>query len=200
MTGRIDDIDVVVVPNGVGRGRLDRDPPLALQLHGIHGGTDVILALDLVHRVNAARVIENPLGERGLSRVDMGTDADISNLVQIREHDRLAIRPTGGSSGEAKQEGSPMNRKFQRGWVAAHISEVSIRFPPGPRGSNEVPIGTHRSLGAPRKPWFFGKLRPALRDREALSRHQAAVRGRLLRPLTHARFGERNLSPEGSHA
>ena len=59
---RIDDVDVVIRPDGVRRGRLDRDAALPFQLHGVHRRADGILALDLVHRMNASGVEEDPLG------------------------------------------------------------------------------------------------------------------------------------------
>jgi hypothetical protein len=83
VAGRVNDVDVVAAPVDVGGGRLDGDAPLPLQLHGVHGGAHVVLALDLVHLVDAARVVQDALGQCGLARVDVGGDADVSDLGQV---------------------------------------------------------------------------------------------------------------------
>lgn len=46
-TWRVNDVDVMVVPDGVGSSRLDGDASLSLQLHGVHGGSDPVLSLHL---------------------------------------------------------------------------------------------------------------------------------------------------------
>jgi hypothetical protein len=38
--------------------------------------------VDLAHLVGAARVVEDPLGRRGLARVDVGHDPDVPDAVQ----------------------------------------------------------------------------------------------------------------------
>jgi len=88
VTGGIDDVDVVglklllrSVPNAVGRGRLDRDALLALEIHRVHLGADAVLAAHLVDLVNSTRVKEDALGERRLPGVDVRRDADVADAV-----------------------------------------------------------------------------------------------------------------------
>ena len=83
VAGRVDDVYVVLLPVDVGGGRLDGDASLTLELHGVHGGAHLILALHFVHLIDAARVEEQTLGERRLARVDVCRYADVSYLFQI---------------------------------------------------------------------------------------------------------------------
>ena len=75
---------LLLAPLAVRGGRLDRDALLALEIHRVHLGADAVLAADLVDRVDAARVIEDALGQRGLARVDMRRDADVPNFFDLR--------------------------------------------------------------------------------------------------------------------
>ena len=94
--GRVDDVDLRVVPVDRRRGRGDRDPSLLLQLHVVHHGT---LTLDFLDHVGAARVIQDPLGERGLARVDVGRDADVAIRCEGFPWSRctLTLPPKGGT-------------------------------------------------------------------------------------------------------
>src|SRR5262249_33636163 len=82
--GRVDEVDVEAVPLAVGGGRLDGDSFLTLQVHGVHLGADARLAPDLFDLVDFSRVKEDALGKRGLPRIDVGRDADVSDLVDGR--------------------------------------------------------------------------------------------------------------------
>ena len=87
VTGGVDDVDGVVVPDAGGGGRGDGDPPLLLLLHPVHRGCAFVDFADLVV---ATRVIEDALGQGGLARVDVSHDPDISgsaqgHLSQVRE-------------------------------------------------------------------------------------------------------------------
>ena len=77
----VDDVDRVVVPFNLGGGGGDGDALLALEVHEVHLGA-VAALLDLVHPVDAAAVVEHPLGQGGLPRVDVGGDADIAMVFQ----------------------------------------------------------------------------------------------------------------------
>ena len=59
-------------PVAEGRGGLDGDTLLTLEIHGVHLGTDGILASDLVYRLDSARVEENSLSTCRFSAVDVG--------------------------------------------------------------------------------------------------------------------------------
>ncbi len=66
-------------PEAVGRGRGDGDPALLLLDHPVHGGSALV---DLAQLVVDAGVIEDPLGHRGLARVDVGHDPDVACPLQ----------------------------------------------------------------------------------------------------------------------
>ena len=87
---RVDDVDVVAVPDAVGGRRLDGDAALALEIHGVHGGAHAVLALHLVNGADTAGIEEDPLGQRGLARVDVGADADVADPGEIDGH---GLRP-----------------------------------------------------------------------------------------------------------
>ena len=72
------------------RGALDRDPALALELHRVHLRADAVLPLDLVDRVDARRVIEDSLRQRGLAAVDVSRDADVADFGEIRKHGNVS--------------------------------------------------------------------------------------------------------------
>jgi hypothetical protein len=79
VAGRVDDVDLVVAPEGGRRGRCDRDAALLLLDHPVHGGGALV---DLTDLVGPARVIEDALGRCRLARVDVGHDADVAGLVE----------------------------------------------------------------------------------------------------------------------
>ena len=77
--GRVDDVDTVVVPvAGRGGGR-DRDAARSLLLHPVHHGGAFV---DLADLIGPARIVEYPLGDRRLAGIDVGDDADISNIFE----------------------------------------------------------------------------------------------------------------------
>ena len=93
VAGRVDDVDLLVAPVDGGRGRGDRDPALLLQLHVVHHRA---FALDLLDHVDAAGVEQDPLGQRGLARVDVGRDPDIADVAKVFHGRRsLSRRPKG---------------------------------------------------------------------------------------------------------
>ena len=83
MTGRIDDVDAVIAPLGCRRRRGDRDSPLALLRHPVHNGRALV---DLTDLIGFAGVIENALGRRRLTRVNMRDDADVPSSLDFRGH------------------------------------------------------------------------------------------------------------------
>jgi len=75
VTGRIDDVDALVVPIAGRRGRRDCYAALLFLLHPIHGGSAI---MDFTDLMALAGVVENPFGRRRLTGVDMRHDADIA--------------------------------------------------------------------------------------------------------------------------
>ena len=81
--GGVDDVDLVVVPEAGGRRGGDGDPALLLLLHPVHGGGAVVHLTDLVADTG---VVEDALGRRRLTGVDVRHDADVADLGQVRQH------------------------------------------------------------------------------------------------------------------
>src|SRR5262249_12980491 len=89
VAGRVDQVDDVAVPLEPHVLGLDRDAALALEVHRV----EVLRAH--VARVDGARQLEEPVGERRLPVVDMGDDADAEDRVERRHNLRiLADAPT----------------------------------------------------------------------------------------------------------
>ena len=79
VAGRVDDVDPRVAPAAGGGGRRDGDAALLLLGHPVH---DRRALVDLTDLVGAARVVQDPLGRRGLARVDVGHDPDVANRAK----------------------------------------------------------------------------------------------------------------------
>jgi hypothetical protein len=76
----VDDVDGVVVPLAGGRRGRDGDAALLLLLHPVHRGGALV---DLTDLVVDAGVEEDPLGRRGLARVDVRHDPDVADLGEV---------------------------------------------------------------------------------------------------------------------
>ena len=81
VAGRVDDVDLVVLPPTGRRGRRDRDAALLLLLHPVHRGAAVVDFTDLV--VDAG-VEQDALGRRRLAGIDVRHDADVADASQVR--------------------------------------------------------------------------------------------------------------------
>ena len=75
VTGGIDDVDSVALPIASGSGGGDGDTSLLFLLHPVHGGGAV---MNLAYLVRLAGIVQNSLGRRCFSRVDMRHDTDIA--------------------------------------------------------------------------------------------------------------------------
>ena len=100
MTGSVDDVDGGVVPTGSGGGRRNGDAALLLLGHPVHDGGALV---DLSHLVRLARVIQDALGGRGLTGIDVSHNADIARVFQrVQTHSltpwtrRPDVRPARG--------------------------------------------------------------------------------------------------------
>ena len=67
--------------------------------------------VNLAHTMDPARIIEKPLGQGGLPRIDMGDDANISNLLQwgLLSHVKLDD-PTGGTRNDLNTKAAMLTR------------------------------------------------------------------------------------------
>src|SRR5256886_13606847 len=75
----VDNVDPVAAPVGDRGRRGDRDPPLLLLDHPVHGGGAVV---HLAHLVDPARIEEGAFGRGCLPGIDVGHDADVPYLVE----------------------------------------------------------------------------------------------------------------------
>jgi hypothetical protein len=80
MTGSVNNIDRVVAPIAGSDRRGDRDAPLLLLDHPVHGGLAV---MDFSHLVHAPGVIEDPFGDRRLPCINVGNDTDVACLCEF---------------------------------------------------------------------------------------------------------------------
>jgi hypothetical protein len=80
VAGRIDDVYLVLAPVRRRGGALDGDAAFLLLLHPVHHGLAVVDFADLV---GLAGIIEYALRRRGLARVDVRHDADISRCTKV---------------------------------------------------------------------------------------------------------------------
>src|SRR4051794_2404815 len=79
VAGRVDDVDPVVAPLAGRRGGRDRDAALLLLLHPVHRGGALV---DLTDLVGATGVVEDALGRRRLTGVDVRHDPDVAGLLE----------------------------------------------------------------------------------------------------------------------
>ena len=92
-----------------------RHPPhpltlLALELHGVHGGADAVLAADLVNLADAAGVEEHALRQRGLAAVNVRRDANVAQPLYRRRcggraDGRATVSGGGGGGGGGSKNG-----------------------------------------------------------------------------------------------
>jgi len=76
----IDEVDGSAVPGEGGGGGVDGDAALLLFGVVVHDGGAVV---DLAHFVGFAGVVEDALGDGGLSGVDMGGNADVADCREF---------------------------------------------------------------------------------------------------------------------
>ena len=81
VAGRVDEVQLVALPAEGRRRGGDGDAALALLGHPVHLR---VAFVDLADLVDAARVEEKALGDRGLAGVDVRDDAEVANLVELR--------------------------------------------------------------------------------------------------------------------
>ena len=86
VAGGIDDIDFMILPFAVGGCRGDRNAAFFLQFHGVHRRPDAVFAFDVVDRVDTLGIKQDPFGKCGFAGINMGTDADIPDLLNVLLH------------------------------------------------------------------------------------------------------------------
>jgi len=83
LTRSVNDVEVVVLPCGIGGSTLNGDSLFSLKLHRVHLGSDIVLATDLVNLVDTASVEQDTLGQGGLSRVDVSRDTNVTEFLDL---------------------------------------------------------------------------------------------------------------------
>ena len=84
--GRVDEVQLVALPEHAHRLRLDRDPALALELHRVE---DLLAHLALRDGVGQ---LEDAIGERRLAVVDVRDDREVADPFLLHESDDGATR------------------------------------------------------------------------------------------------------------
>ena len=79
VTGRINDIDAMILPMAGRRSRRNRNAALLFLCHPVHRGSAIMNLADLV---GDARIKEDTLCRRCLSGIDVSHDADIASFFQ----------------------------------------------------------------------------------------------------------------------
>ena len=75
--GRVDQVQLVALPEHAHRLRLDRDPPLALELHRVE---QLLLHVPVRDRV---RHLKDAIGERRLAMVDVRDDREVADFCLV---------------------------------------------------------------------------------------------------------------------
>ena len=80
--GGVDEVDLLVAPEGRHRGALDGDAALLFLLEVVRGRRrlQILGVVDVDDRVLAPRVIQDALGRRRLAGIDVGDDADVADV------------------------------------------------------------------------------------------------------------------------
>jgi hypothetical protein len=78
MAGRINDIDLVVIPVASRRGSGNRDTTFLLLVHPVHGGCPVV---NLTNPVNLAGIEQDALSYGRFSGVNMGNDSNVTGTL-----------------------------------------------------------------------------------------------------------------------
>ena len=171
VAGRVDDVDPVALPLAGGGRRGDRDAALALLDHPVHLRGALV---DLADLVGLAGVVQDPLGRRGLARVDVRHDPDVPGPGErvLADHQVLAglvPRPSTFSTVSATSKPFLQLLRGERhaqqppSWNAglamspatacASITIGSARTPCSPRPSCACPRGASRTRpGRSRRP------------------------------------------------
>ena len=77
VTGRVDDVDLELAPVAGRRSRGNGDAALLLLHHPVHGGSALVDFTDLVVHT---RVVQDALGGRRLTGIDVSHDADVADV------------------------------------------------------------------------------------------------------------------------
>ena len=80
VAGRVDQVDRGIAPLDLRGGAGDGDAAFLFQLHVVHRGAAATLVVDFLHAVDPAGVVQDALAERGLARVDVGRNPDVTQL------------------------------------------------------------------------------------------------------------------------
>ena len=80
MTWSVDNVDLVICPLSVSSSGTNGDTAFTLEGHEVHNGSALVDVTDLVGFTGEE---EHALGNSGLTSVDVGNKADISDLFKV---------------------------------------------------------------------------------------------------------------------
>ena len=80
VTRSINDVDLISLPVDACGGTGDCYSSFSLKLHAVHGGSDSVLSMDFVDRVDPVAVVQDPLAEGCLSGINVRADSNVSHL------------------------------------------------------------------------------------------------------------------------
>jgi hypothetical protein len=80
VSGGVDDVQALALPEGGRRGGRDGDAALLFLVHPVHGRGAVVDFADLMV---LAGVVQDPLGRRRLTGVDVGHDAEVAVVFEL---------------------------------------------------------------------------------------------------------------------
>ncbi len=75
---RIDDLQNMIGPIDAGDRRLNRDATFLFDRITIHGRADTVATAHFMNLMNTSTIKQNPLSQRGLTRVNVSRDTDVS--------------------------------------------------------------------------------------------------------------------------
>ena len=98
VSGRVDDVQALVLPEAGRRGGRDRDAALLFLFHPVHGGCAIVDFADLVR---LAGIVKNPFGDGRLAGVDVRHDPEVSVIGKLMaarhgEPSEFVLRRTAG--------------------------------------------------------------------------------------------------------
>ncbi len=102
VAGRVDEVEDVVLPLDADVLRLDRDPPLAFEVHRV----EVLLAH--VAGLDRSGQLEDAIRERRLAVVDVGDDREVANIASQRFMPSLRSPATQAVAGRSSPSGSSL--------------------------------------------------------------------------------------------
>ena len=88
LTWSIDNVDSAILPFTVCRRRLNGDPLLSFQIHGIHFGANVIFPTNFMNLVDSSSVVKDTFCQCGFAGIDVSGDTDVFEFLKTELYER----------------------------------------------------------------------------------------------------------------